>query len=73
MWDVGYESGETGIRCRGSEVRGQKTEVRGKGFFCGSGFQPRSYNLNDFNEFNDFYDFPFTAHCLPLTTFPLPS
>ena len=33
-------------------------------FSCGSGFQPRSYDLNDLNDFNDFNglnDLPFTA------------
>ncbi len=40
-------------------IRGQKSAAR---FFCGSGFQPRSY---DFNDFNGFKDLPFTIYRLP--------
>lgn len=39
-------SGETG-----SEVRRQRSVVR---FIGGSGFQPRSYDFNDFSGFNDY-------------------
>ena len=46
----------------------QRTEGRGRGFSCGSGFQPRScvlsdfYDFNDLNGFNDCNGFPFTAY-----------
>jgi hypothetical protein len=32
---------------------GDRREGRRKGFFCGSGFQPRSYDFNDLNDLND--------------------
>ena len=32
------------------EDRGQNLEVGREGFSCGSGFQPRSYDLNEFND-----------------------
>ena len=32
------------------EVGGRKSEVGREGFSCGSGFQPRSYDLNEFND-----------------------
>jgi hypothetical protein len=70
--------GRDRVKCEKTEGRIQEIGVitQKQRFSCGSGFQPRSYDLNGFNDFyklNDFCDFPFTAHCLPLTTFPLPS
>ena len=55
------------IRRQRSEIRRQlgtrqKTKDRGQRFYCGSGFQPRSYDLNGFYDFNGFYDLPLIAH-----------
>ena len=54
------------IRSQRSEVRGQKSEARSQRFSCGSGFQPRSCDLNDFYAFYGLNDINYLTNFLIL-------
>jgi hypothetical protein len=49
-----------------SEIRGQESEIRSQKFSCGSGFQPRSCDLNDFYAFYGLNDINYLTNFLIL-------
>ena len=52
-WGMGHRGRKQAAGIKRTKLRDQTTEVRRQKFSCGSGFQPRSFEFNEFNGFND--------------------